>query len=375
MKKWTRVAIAATLGLVFVSESLLAEKEVPSADRELIVERDDQGRVISERNVALDENQNFVNHGPLRVYNQRGEVIGGGEYEFGKKIGVWRRAFETFDAPVIRQNAVRGFRPPFQSQVNFTDGRLDGTWVITDAEGKTVVQWEFVNGKREGEWTWHGPTGEVRKQVKYQNGQVASDVVAFRGKDDVRVLERYLDGRKLVKDSERYSNGRPKREGHVLLPLEVTRVRTNWWAGELFEEVVQVEGERVRHGQFKFWHPNGRPSVVGSYEVGKEVGAFAWYYDNGQKQAEGYYEDGVKEGQWQQWYANGQRSGVGVYRDGDREGLWRTWHDNGMRQQELAYNDGEQVGDPRKWSKDGQFTDEPAMVAEKEDAIEEDSAR
>ena len=365
-----------TASLVLLGSTVLAEEFATQTndDQETIVERDAAGRIRLEREVALDQNENFVNHGIYNIYDEAGLIVGGGEYAWGQKNGPWKRVYKTQqEAPVLMQFG-QGFTGPFVSEANFTDDKLDGVWFVTDKTGRIVFHWEFANGVRHGVSTWFDARGNTRQQIRYDNDQVDSDVISIIGKEQ-KILQRYIYGRKLVPDVEKFANGRVKRQGHVLMPKEVTRINVDWWNAEAQETFIRKSGEMVRHGEFKFWYANGRPQLTGAYNVGREIDDFVWYYDNGLKQTEGSYTDGLRDGTWSEWYANGAAKGTGVYTDGVRVGPWRSWHENGMRRRDASFQAGEQIGAVRTWDAKGRRLFEEASpeerVAERVEEVEE----
>ena len=154
---------------------------------------------------------------------------------------------------------------------------------MTDAKGRPVMNWTFADGQRQGEWAWFNADGTTRKQVTYDGGRIASDVIATSGKENVRVVAKYLEGRELVNSVTWHTRGRKKSEGKTLKPLEVTSFDVDWWAGNVSTEVVDTQGENARHGEWRFWHANGKLQMQGSYDHGREVGPFVWFYENGHR--------------------------------------------------------------------------------------------
>lgn len=336
--------------------------------QETIVERDDAGRPRIERQVALDEAENFVNHGRTRVFNEAGKTIGSGQYVWGRRVGKWTRVYNSVnEASVLKQNAGRGFVAPFTSQTTFANGKIDGEWIIADKFGKLLIQWEFTAGERKGQWNWFTPSGDIRQQAKYENGRIIGDVISIQGKEDPKVLQRYIDGRRLVASVEKHPNGKLMHRGSVLEQTPATQVSVNWWKGTITETSSTPTGAADRHGEWESWYSNGHVQLTGSYRYGKEVGPFAWNHSNGQKQTEGTYDNAVRTGEWNEWYANGARKASGMYIDGKPIGVWLSWHDNGMRKQESDYGDKSELASVRTWDRQGRRVhEEEVQVADQE---------
>lgn len=319
--------------------------------RPTVVERYPNGKTKIRRNVALDQGQNFVSHGEYTVHSPDGAVIGGGQYHLGRKTGEWTRVFKT-PVPVIARNAAKGFTGPYNSVAIFKDDQLHGDWTITDAKKRPVVLWQFSKGEREGQWLWFNPDGTTRKQVTYKNGSVAGDIVASDGEEQLKVLVSYIEGRELTKHLSRYSPRQVKSEGFLLKPTEVSSVSVDWWSGEMTENVVSQKGELSRHGEWRFYHANGKLQLEGTYDRGKETGRFVWYHENGQKSSEGDYYAGLKQGRWEGWYASGARKTAGVCVDGKHDGIWMSWHENGMPKLQAKYEKGQMVASTQ-WNEKG----------------------
>ena len=338
--------------------------------RPTVVERYANGKPKVRRSVALDQNEDFVSHGEYTEHAADGSVIGGGQYHLGRKTGEWTRVFRT-TAPVITQHAVKGFMAPYNSVAIFKDDQLHGDWTITDAKKRPVVLWQFSEGKREGQWLWFNPDGTTRKQVTYKNGQVAGDIVASDGNKQLKVLVTYIEGRELTKHLSRFSPRQIKSEGFLLKPKEVTSVTVNWWDGEMKENVDSKVGELSRHGEWRFYYPNGKVQLEGTYDRGKETGRFVWYHENGQKSSEGDYYAGLKQGRWEGWYKNGALKTAGMCVEGKHDGLWMSWHENGMPKLQAQYTKGQLVSS-KQWNEKGKRTEN---VASRTDAKERVSKR
>ncbi|MCA9264136.1 MAG: toxin-antitoxin system YwqK family antitoxin [Planctomycetales bacterium] len=334
---------------------------------EVVTERYPDGQVRAEIQVALDHNENFVYHGACRVYSTNGKIIGAGRYQYGKKNGEWSRTLWAKDSQVIAENATKGFAEPFTSNAVFQDDQLQGEWTITDNGNRPLIYWQFAEGRPHGQWIWFNPDGSTRKQMQFDQGQVVNDIVGASGNGKLKVLSRYIDGRELVREVSWYTRGRKMQfEGETLKPREVTKHDIDWWNGSVQQHVVKHEGNSDRHGEWRFWHENGKLKMQGSYNRGQENGHFTWWHENGEKASEGDYVAGKMQGEWSTWYANGERKSSGQYVNGQREDLWMCWHENGMPKLHATYARGIALDDARKWDENGRRV--PADLASLNDA-------
>ncbi len=331
----------------------------PGQNNEVVIERYPDNSVKTECQVTLDDNEDFVSHGVFKAYMPDGRILGMGHYKMGKKNGEWARSYSDRKSDIIAQNATSGFTAPFNSSATFRDDLLHGDWTIADNEGRALIHWQFSEGHRHGQWSWFNTDGSTRKQITYDRDQIVGDIVASSDKDQLNVLARYIDGRLLVHDVTWFSKGKGKRkqkksEGHVLNPLEITKVQVDWWNGKIETQLVSTQGNTDRHGVWQYWYANGTPRQQGTYDHGVEVGQFAWWHKNGQKMTEGLYVAGKMQGPWRMWHANGGRQSAGNYSDGQREGLWISWHENGMRKMDATYSESSLLTQARNWDTQGQ---------------------
>ena len=149
-------------------------------NRQIVIERHENGKPRIQREIALDKTGNFVSHGQYTVYAPNGRVVGGGQFHLGHMTGEWTRIHDTM-VPVVSENAAPGFGGPFTSTASFLNDQLHGDWTVTDAKQRPVFMWQFSHGKRHGQWLWFSADGTTRKQIQYDNDKTASDIVAADG--------------------------------------------------------------------------------------------------------------------------------------------------------------------------------------------------
>jgi antitoxin component YwqK of YwqJK toxin-antitoxin module len=57
------------------------------------------------------------------------------------------------------------------SQVNYTDGKLNGESIYYSDSGEIYSKGNFINNERDGLWTWFSPSGRKESQVSFKNGE------------------------------------------------------------------------------------------------------------------------------------------------------------------------------------------------------------
>lgn len=311
---------------------------------ELVRERYNDGAIRIERQTTLDREGNYVNHGTWKMFSQGGEVIAEGHYHFGRRVGLWTRWHGKNDAEMFKDAVFREFKAPFMSQVNYTDGQMDGEWIITDANDRKVNQVSLKDGKRHGLAIAWLPNGNTYRQATYENGTPVGEVLEMNPRaGKVERAATFVDGRKIVNKITYHSGSKQQKKSEVqyLGPEATQESADDFWNARIAK--YNTEGKNIRHGVSKVWYPNGKLESEGIYQFGKKSGTFTFWHENGQVASTGDYRDDKAEGQWVWWHENGQRSAYGRYDDGQLTGEWRWWNENGKLTKQQVYDDAESM--------------------------------
>jgi antitoxin component YwqK of YwqJK toxin-antitoxin module len=331
-------------------DTAASELAQPYDTVEVVRERYPDGKVKIERQVTLDNEGNYVNHGTWKVFSPTETVIAEGQYDLGKRIGSWTRWLGKNDSPIFGQAPFNRFKPPFASQAVFTNGVMDGEWMVVDADNNKMLQVSLSNGKRNGLVLTYLPTGKVFRQASYDQGVPVGDVLEADAKTgELKRVATYIDGRRIVTKTAFYKNNtkqrRPqdkkaleqkKSEEMYLAATTVEKKADNFWNVELAE--YATEGEDIHHGPSKMWFASGKVQVEGFYQHGKRSGTFTYWYANGQVAATGEFADDLPSDVWVWWHENGQKAAVGKYDAGKLVDDWRWWSDDGKLANEKTYN-------------------------------------
>ncbi|MCI0333874.1 MAG: hypothetical protein L0228_11705 [Planctomycetes bacterium] len=308
---------------------------------ELVRERYNDGATHVERQTTLDRDGNYVNHGSYKMFSPKGEVLAEGQYHFGRRVGLWTRWQAKNDSSLFSEAPFKEFKSPFMSQVNFTDGVMDGEWIIMDANDRKVSQISLKDGKRHGLAIAWLPNGTTFRQATYEHGMPVGELLEFDKK--TAKLERtatYADGRKIVSKTGYYDGKKDKKSEVMYLGAETTQQAADeFWNARLAK--FAAEGKTLRHGLAKTWFRNGRMESEGTYQYGQKSGTFTFWHENGQVAATGEYREDRPEGQWVWWHENGQRSAYGRYQDGELTGDWRWWNEAGKLTKQHTYDGSE----------------------------------
>ncbi len=339
-----RLRVPATLPIPLLSDIAATDyAEVTgepgvAGEVELVRERYADGKVRIERQVTLNNDGNYVNHGAWKMYSPSGDVVAEGQYHFGERNGMWTRWNGRQDSPMLSDFPYRDFKAPFMSQATFNNGKLEGDWIIADANDRKVLMISFKNGLRSGPATTWLPTGKVLSQTTYENGIPVGDLLEInKTTGELARTASFDDGRKVTTKINYYPGSQHAKKSEImyLAAKTVETTADDFWAVRTAK--YGTEGTDMRHGSLKSWYPNGKPETDGSYEYGKKSGTFTFWHENGQVAATGEYKANVAEGTWVWWHSNGQKSAVGKYTSGTLIGEWRWWDDAGKLTKQQTY--------------------------------------
>jgi antitoxin component YwqK of YwqJK toxin-antitoxin module len=310
---------------------------------ELVRERYPDAKVRIERQVTLNGDGNYVNHGSWKQYTPNGDVIAEGQYNFGRREGLWTKWYSRKDSAALNEFPFNKFKAPLQSQATFVNGKMDGEWIITDAEERKVMLVSLKGGMRNGPTTIWLPTGKIYQQITYLNAVPVGEMIELNSRTGkFETVATYEDGRKVITKSLNYPGSKQKKSEIMYLGAkEVEQSTDNFWTLRLAK--FGTDGKNLRHGSAKAWFSNGQPKSDGYYQEGKKSGTFTFWHENGQVASTGEYRDDKPEGTWVWWHDNGQKSAVGTYQNGALIGDWRWWSEDGKLTKQQTYDGTESV--------------------------------
>jgi antitoxin component YwqK of YwqJK toxin-antitoxin module len=316
---------------------------ITAGEVETIRERYDDGKIKIERQVTLDSDGNYVNHGEWKLFAHTGEVVTEGHYDMGKRVGAWTRWHSRPDSPELAEFPFTHFKAPFQSQANFVNDQLEGEWVITDSQQHKCFEATLVGGKRNGTVTYYLPNGKTYQQSTFDNGTPTGDVLQADRNGELKTAATYIDGRKVITKTSYFHNSHQKmNESSYLAATTVQRSPDDFW--NLAFASYGTDGEDLRHGPSKTWFENGVVQQDGTYQYGKKEGNFTYRYENGQVAVTGEYKDDQPDDVWVWWHENGQKAAIGKYQGGALIGNWRWWNEDGKLAQQRTYDGTETAG-------------------------------
>jgi|GEM_PF-1649895 len=307
---------------------------------EVVTERYDNRKVKTERQVVQDKDQNYINHGKYKTYDPKGKVTVEGRYKYGEMDGVWTRLYYSRETELLNKAPFNQGQLPLVSQANFTNGKLNGKWVIYDALKRRLCEWEFTNGKRDGVSTWWYATGTKMREITYREGTIDGQLNEWDRNAKQVTKDVYVKGSSLATKTESFANRTKRAEGSVLYPKLVLESPDDWIECRL--ATYSQDGQPVKYGVWTSWYANGQMKLQGEYDQDTPTGKFTWWHENGQKSLEAHYQTGKKHGSWIWWHDNGLKSIQGSYANDTPVNNWLWWQESGKVAQRADFNDPKQ---------------------------------
>lgn len=297
---------------------------------------DGRPRII--RYVLQDEEGNYYNHGPWKVFSraQQQEIVASGVYRHGRMQGQWRRQHDANSGGLFKTKPFDMYQGPFLSVANFDDGKLDGIWSIYDAYQRNIFEIRYKDGVRHGTATWWFPNRTKMRETTFKNGLLDGQILAWDESEKLIRREEFIEGRRVVRNTTYYPSKQKQSEDHFLESKLVPEGEDDWWGAK--PTPYLSAGDKIQDGMTMKWYENNQPKEKGQYKDGVRVGQFTWWHPNGNKQIEGLFIDGKKSRLWTWWYANGMKRIEGEYENDQPTGQWRSWHENGELRKEQSFS-------------------------------------
>lgn len=313
-----------------VDRSHLADgkRQVETSQRlELIVENYPNGSPRVKRQVTQDLEGNYFNHGLWQLMGKQQEITAQGEFYLGRMNGEWKRLHNKTEGGLFETAPFNKFEGPYRSYAEFTDGKLDGVWKITDRYEQTIFEMPYLEGKRHGTATWYHTNGIKSREVVFHNGELDGPLYEWDMQEKVTREEEYVKGRKIVKETQYFSPKQPMSQNFFLDSKLELSGEDNWWEAKPANYLTV--GQRIQHGPTGIWYQNRQPQMQGQFQDGKREGVFIGWHSNGQKDVTGQFRNDLRVGKWTWWHSNGFKRVEGEFSDGVQIGEWIWWNEDG----------------------------------------------
>lgn len=313
---------------------------------EIVRERYPDGKIRVERQVVLDDDSNYVNHGYWKHFLPDGQIAAEARFQRGIKTGVWFRWISEKETNLFRQPPYNQFRAPFLSRFQYDNDVLQGEWTLTDSANRTVFKINLVDGQRDSACVWYFNNGQKFQEIHYRQGLLHGPYLKWNTQGQLVENRKFVAGQEVGKMTDFHRPGIKKIEIGILAGKVEALSQDNPWTLEFADE--KKIGQDIKHGSVTAWYPNGQVQFTGSYEQDIQTGKFTWYYSTGQKQAEGQFADDQRSGEWIWWHENGMRASVGYYTDGVPSGDWQWWLADGKLSRSRSFGETVESNDRMK---------------------------
>ena len=160
------------------------------------------------------------------------------------------------------------------------------------------------NGEKDGVWMDYYGTGKLRAKGYYTNNKEKDSSISYYGNGNLNVVSIRDNAGNVTAEYEYNYNG-----WLAMVRKKISEKTFEEWSyypnGQL-QLVETYNGENVKDGRYKVYHPSGRIMKEFGYKDGKYSGAFKIYYENGKTSEEAVYVDGTLDGRYLAHYESGQ---------------------------------------------------------------------
>ena len=138
-----------------------------------------------------------------------------------------------------------------------------------------------------------------------------------------------------------FSNGVIKKEGEYENGVLNGKYREYYENKQLRYEYEFHDGNRILHGEIKYYHENGNIQSIEHYNYTKRDGEQIEYFDNGVVESKENWINGKRDGEFLYYNYNGTLDKKEIYKDGRRILTENYW--NGILGEKEIYKDGRSI--------------------------------
>lgn len=311
--------------------------------------------------------------GPGSAWADLDRKLSDGEYDHGKRTGLWR--FWDEDGRLIEESSYSDdqkdgvdrliLADAIEESATYVRGAKTGPYTRT-ASGRKAEEGTYLDGKRTGIWTTYWDSGSHKESTTfvadksegpfvrwYESGQMA-ERGTYAGEALAGLVEKWTESGVQVERGT-YVAGKPdgpttrwstsgiktfegaysggKRDGLVTL-----------WS----ESGVMVSRCNYDHAQknglCETWYADGKPKERGAWAMDVAAGEQTAWYATGQTQSRSTYDaQGTLDGLYSEWNADGFQTSTGAYALGRKSGIWTYRDEAGALKETWRYKDGERL--------------------------------
>ena len=222
--------------------------------------------------------------------------------------------YEVYDADSIIDGFIYEYYDNDKKKADavfLENGKRDQKWYTYFEEGQDSTISVYDGGKRTGGWyVFYDSTFEAATETNYENNLMHGDYKEWYIDEGPKVEGYYEEGKKHLLwafwDERGYQRFEEWRMGVLYDTFEYEYYEN----GQLKEEASYKN--RMKHGQWFRYFPDGTISGVREFSKGLRVGEWVDYYRKDEIAFKGLYKNDKKDGPWIWYYMNrGERGEQG----------------------------------------------------------------
>jgi len=175
-----------------------------------------------------------------------------------------------------------------QSELNYENGKLNGTSTWYYENGKKEQQAFYKDNKLEGAMSRWYPDGTLESRILYKDGKLEGTALTFDEEGNKATEETYRNDTLDGIFNQWYSNGQLKIHGQYDHGLYTGQ----WVYHDVYGNILGVGNYEKGTGTQKAWYPNGVLQREISYVKNVKHGAEKWYNTEGELEKVIYYSNG-----------------------------------------------------------------------------------
>jgi antitoxin component YwqK of YwqJK toxin-antitoxin module len=183
-----------------------SQVEAQWVDKQVSVQKYDDGKPKVEREISRFSDERLVNDGYYREYFLNGQLFVEGQYERGVPVGEWKYFHDSGNlAKTVKyengkpHGEVEVRRPDgtLEAKRVYKDSKRDGEWVVYDRTGeKRLRELHYSEGEPDGVWkTWHN-NGQLAQEQPFKGGKANGLVTEWDENGVKRAEAMFVDGKR-----------------------------------------------------------------------------------------------------------------------------------------------------------------------------------
>ncbi len=215
-----------------------------------------------------------------------------------------------------------------ETSSTYKRGYLDGNYIVYHSNGQLNIKVVYIKALKQGSFIEYNKEGDIVRTGKYKDNELDGEVKGFYADQTIHWLHYFKSGVKIgvhqdywesskLKTSRSYDKGKVRIESQYIEKGIISKkVKFSYQLSQrtgkeevirdvtLFDKKGIISDSRsyidkLKHGTWKSFHSNGKPSILSTYKFNKLQGDYITYHSSGKTEIKGRYSRGLKNGEWQ----------------------------------------------------------------------------